>query len=242
MIFAGIVAGGSGTRMKNAPMPKQFLKVGGQPILVRTIKAFYDISEIECIYIGINADWYDYTAELLKSCGFDSERVFLIKGGADRNGTVMNILSAVKGRYGVNKGDVLVTHDGVRPFVSGKMIRDNISCAQKKYACGTYIPSEDTIIIKSADGVTVSQNLVRSELYRAQTPQSFEISKLCECIERLGEDKLGELTDTCGIFTACGLPIYIVEGEPTNFKITTEYDLKVARLLCQGAALPDEDC
>ena len=230
MIFAGIVAGGSGTRIKNADKPKQFIEIGGVPILIRTIRAFEDIGEIERIYIGINPDWYDYADKLLEEFDVSTKRVRLVTGGKDRNGTVLNILREITGIFGVNKGDILVTHDAVRPFVSEKVIRENIECAMKNNACGTYIPSDDTII-RTADGRTVTENLKRSELMRAQTPQTFEISSLCACIEKLGQERLAQLTDTCGIMTECGYPIHIVQGEPMNFKITTDHDLMIAGLM-----------
>ncbi|MBQ8967573.1 2-C-methyl-D-erythritol 4-phosphate cytidylyltransferase [Ruminococcus sp.] len=230
MIFAGIVAGGSGTRIKHADKPKQFIEIGGVPVLIRTVKAFEDIAEIERIYIGINPDWYDYADRLLEEYGVSTKRVRLVTGGKDRNGTVLNILREITGIFGVNKGDVLLTHDAVRPFISERIIRDNISAALENSACGTYIPSDDTVI-RTTDGLTVSENLVRSELMRAQTPQTFEISALCECIDKLGQERLSQLTDTCGIMTECGYPIHIVQGEPMNFKITTDHDLMIAGMI-----------
>ena len=230
MIFAGIVAGGSGTRIKNADKPKQFIEIGGVPVLVRTVRAFEEIGEIERIYIGINPAWYDYADKMLEEFDVSTKRVRLVTGGKDRNGTVLNILREITGIFGVNKGDILVTHDAVRPFVSEKVIRENIECAMKNNACGTYIPSDDTII-RTDNGRTVTENLKRSELMRAQTPQTFEISALCECIGRLGQEKVSQLTDTCGIMTECGFPIHIVQGEPMNFKITTDHDLMIAGLM-----------
>lgn len=231
MIFAGIVAGGTGSRMKSANMPKQFLEIGGEPILVRTVKAFERISEIDRIYVGINPDWHGYADELAQNYGL-SDRVKIIDGGTDRNGTVLNILSAVTAEYGCNSGDILITHDAVRPFVSERIIRDNICAANEHCACGTYIPSVDTVI-KSSKGEIVEENLIRSELFRAQTPQTFEISELCRCIEQLGKEKVSILSDTCGIVTACGIPIYMVQGEDINFKITTDFDLSMARYICK---------
>lgn len=231
MIFAGIVAGGTGTRMKSANMPKQFLEIGGVPILIRTIKTFERIDEIHRIYVGINPGWHDYADELAECFGL-SDKVTIIDGGSDRNGTVLKILDKVTSEYGCNKGDILITHDAVRPFVSEKIIRNNISEASLHFACGTYIPSVDTVI-KSSKGVTVEENLIRSELFRAQTPQSFDIFKLKECIDVLGKDAVSRLSDTCGIFTECGIPIYMVQGEDINFKITTDMDLIVAKFMCK---------
>lgn len=231
MIFAGIVAGGTGSRMKSANMPKQFLEIGSEPILIRTVKAFERISEIDRIYVGINPDWHDYADGLSQRFRL-SDRVKIIDGGADRNGTVLKILDAVTSEFGCNAGDILITHDAVRPFVSEKIIRDNISAARVHCACGTYIPSVDTVI-KSSKGEIVEENLIRNELFRAQTPQTFEISELCRCIEKLGQEAVSKLSDTCGIITACGIPIYMVQGEDMNFKITTDFDLTVARCICK---------
>ena len=233
MIYAGIVAGGSGTRIKNADRPKQFIEIGGVPILIRTLRAFEKIGEIGHIYIGINPEWYDYADELLDKFSTDRQRVQLVRGGKDRNGTVMNILDEIVAHNSISQDDVLLTHDAVRPFVSEKIIRENIRCARENHACGTYIPSDDTVI-RTTDGMTVSENLIRSELMRAQTPQSFGISILCECIEKLGSERVSALTDTCGIFTECGYPIHIVHGDPMNFKITTDHDLRLAKLLAEN--------
>lgn len=228
MIFAGIVAGGSGMRMKNADKPKQFLELGGVPILIRTVMAFEKVHDIDRIYIGINPQWHEYAQGLLEKYGMNNNRIVLLDGGADRNGTIFKILDAITAEYEISGNDVLLTHDAVRPFVSEKIIRDNISAAKEFSVCGTYIPSVDTVI-RSTDGCNVKENLIRSELFRAQTPQSFCIKKLCECIEKLGEEKIASLTDACGIFTECGIPIRMVEGDDLNFKITTDPDLFLAK-------------
>ncbi|MBR1738752.1 MAG: 2-C-methyl-D-erythritol 4-phosphate cytidylyltransferase [Ruminococcus sp.] len=228
MVFAGIVAGGSGTRM-GSEIPKQFLSVGGEAILVRTVRVFAQMKEINAVFVGINPGWRDYAAELFDKAGL-SGRAELVDGGSDRNSTVLNIVNAAVSRFGRNKGDIIVTHDAVRPFVTPEVIRVNIACAGEHPACGTYIPSEDTIVTTD-DGREVSGTLDRSRLLRAQTPQTFDVDRLLSCVERIGEERAGELTDTCGIFTECGIPIRIVTGDPLNFKITTPYDLRLAELI-----------
>ena len=233
MIFAGIVAGGCGSRMKCADKPKQFLEIGNVPVLIRTVKAFLGVKKIDKIYVGIKADWHEYADEIFDEFGVVTERVKIIDGGADRNATVMAILDEITSEYECGNGDIILTHDAVRPFVSKKIIEDNIECAKKYKVCGTYIPAIDTIV-KSTDANVVESSLTRSELYQAQTPQSFDIGALCVCRDRLSKEKLSILTDTCGIFTECGINIHIVEGDVQNFKITTDYDYKVANLLIKN--------
>lgn len=226
MIFAGIVAGGTGTRM-GADMPKQFLKIGGKPIIIHTISKFLKVNRIEKIYVGVHGDWLEYCSGLIENYGLDKNRLSVISGGADRNSTVFNIIDAIVGDYGENRDDIILTHDAVRPFVTEKVIADNIDKALKYDACGTYIHAVDTIIC-SKDGNTVNGTPTRKEMFQAQTPQSFNISKLKAAYSAVSDDKKSTLTDTCSIFTSQGLPVNIVEGDTMNMKITTKTDLLIA--------------
>ena len=140
MIFAGIVAGGCGSRVKSAVIPKQFIEIGGVPVIVRTVRAFLAVDSIDVVYVGIKPDWHEYTNELFERFGIDKERIRVIDGGADRNGTVMNIAEAIVAEHGENEGDIILTHDAVRPFVTEKIIKDNIEAMAKHSACGTYMP------------------------------------------------------------------------------------------------------
>lgn len=176
MIFAGIVAGGTGTRM-GADIPKQFLKIGEKPIIVHTISRFLENKNIEKIYLGVHPDWIEYTNKILSEYNLDNSRISIIKGGTDRNSTVFNIIDLIVNEYNINDSDIILTHDGVRPFVTQKVINNNIDAALKYGACGTYIPAVDTII-RSQDGNIVSEVPPRPEMFQAQTPQSFNILKL----------------------------------------------------------------
>ncbi|MBR1423219.1 MAG: 2-C-methyl-D-erythritol 4-phosphate cytidylyltransferase [Ruminococcus sp.] len=227
MVYAGIVAGGSGTRMKNAPMPKQFLETGGVPIIIRTVKAFCEVNEVDKIIIGIKADRADYMSELLDKFCIDRERVMTVNGGENRNSTVLNIAAFIKEKFGITKGDIILTHDAVRPFVSERIIRDNIEAVRQYGLCGTYIAAADTVIASQA-GTYVDKTLDRRTLYQAQTPQSFELDRLYDELSGLGAEELDALTDTCSVFTRKGDRIRIVKGDRLNFKITTDEDLKLA--------------
>lgn len=231
MIFAGIVAGGCGSRVKSAVIPKQFIEIGGVPIIVRTVKAFLSVAEIDMVYVGIKPDWHEYTDELFESFGIDKKRVKVIDGGADRNETVINIANAIVADHRENEEDIILTHDAVRPFVTEKIIRDNISAMAKHSACGTYMPAADTII--RSDGEKVRETLNRSELYQAQTPQTFRLGELRRNYYSLSEEQNKKLTDTCSVFTACNEDIYLVVGDALNFKITTDSDLKMANALAE---------
>lgn len=230
MIFAGIVAGGSGTRMKSSNVPKQFIRVLDKPIIIYTVEKFAAQKHIDEIYIGIKPEWHEVMDTLLAEYRIDTKRVKVIDGGSDRNETVMNIVAAIKAAHKVKKGDIIITHDAVRPFLTDKMIEDNIIGALKYSACGTYVKCIDTVV-SSQDGETVDETLDRSTLYRAQTPQSFDITLLDRYYSELDSEQRAMLTDTCSIFTAKGEKIHIVEGDAINIKITTDSDLIIAKLL-----------
>lgn len=230
MIFAAIVAGGSGTRMKSAGVPKQFIRILGKPIIIYTIEKFAEQKHINKIYIGIKPDWHEYMDKLLDEYGIDASRVKVVDGGADRNATVMNIVAAIKSDNKIKKGDIILTHDAVRPFLSDKIIAENIIGALKYSACGTYVKCVDTIV-GSDDGEVVDRTLDRSCLYMAQTPQSFDITLLEKYYNDLNYEQRATLTDTCGIFTAAGEKIHIVQGNAINIKVTTDNDLIIAKLL-----------
>ena len=228
MVFAGIVAGGTGSRM-GADIPKQFLKLKGEEIILRCVRKFLDVSEIDRVYIAVHPDWKDFTKELLGTMLTSSEldRVVILEGGSDRNSSVFKIISSIEAEYQVSDNDILLTHDAVRPFVSTDIIRENISCAQKYTVCTTAVPATDTIIC-SNDSKVISSTLDRSVLWHAQTPQSFLLKAVRAAYDKLNDDQRSKLTDICGIFTAAGEKIHIVEGDPSNIKLTTPFDLKIA--------------
>lgn len=229
MIYAGIVSGGTGTRM-GADIPKQFLKLCEKPIIIHTLERFSAANEIDKIYIGVHPEWTEYCIDLIDKYGFSKERVSVVKGGSDRNATVFSIIGQIESDFGINGNDIILTHDGVRPFVKKEVILDNIEAALKYGACGTYIAAVDTII-QSANGKTVSCVPDRAQMFQAQTPQTFNISELIKVYSSLSDDEKSNLTDTCSIYTAMGLPIRIVKGDNYNIKITTVKDLKLAEFI-----------
>lgn len=227
MIYAAIVAGGKGLRMKNADMPKQFLEIGGTPVLVRTVKAFIDCDKIDRVYVGINLDWKNYAENMFEEYKISREKTVILSGGKNRNETIFNIVKCISAENEISQGDIILTHDGVRPFVSRKIIEDNITAVEMHKACGTYIPAVDTVV-ESKDAVTVGKSLDRSILYQAQTPQSFNLLMLKKIMDEMTSEEAEKFTDVCGIFSSKGISVKMVMGQRENFKITTDYDLVIA--------------
>lgn len=237
MIFGAILAGGIGSRMHTADMPKQFLPLGEKPILIHTLEKFLICSELQKVYIGVHCDWINYTEDLIgKYLSSVAERVVVVCGGADRNETIQNIIIAIEKEHGVSEEHFIVTHDAVRPFVTTRMIEDNIAAVKEYGAVDTVISSVDTIVV-SENGETISDIPNRAKMYQGQTPQSFRISLLKDLYRSLSEEEKGSLTDACKICVVRNYPVFLVEGDYTNLKITTPGDYKIAQAMVGGKIL-----
>ena len=232
MIYAAVLAGGIGSRMASEK-PKQYINIGGKPIILHTIEKFCLCSEFEEILILCPKDWIEYTKGLIAKHISPSDRIKVIEGGSTRNETIQNAISYIEASGNLDEDTVIVTHDAVRPFVTYRIIKDNIEAAVNYGACDTVVPATDTIVA-SEDGDVISAIPDRSKLYQGQTPQSFNALKLQKLYRSLTEDEKDILTDAAKIFVIKGEPVKLVKGETYNVKITYPYDLTVAEGLLKG--------
>ncbi|MCL2156432.1 MAG: 2-C-methyl-D-erythritol 4-phosphate cytidylyltransferase [Methanobrevibacter sp.] len=227
MIFAAILAGGIGTRMGNVEKPKQFLLLGDKPILIHTIEKFYINNAFNEIIVLCPKQWISHTKDLISRYIDDSNCIKVIEGGNLRNDTIMNAIRYIEDNYELSEEDIIVTHDSVRPFITHRIIEENIKYAIDYGACDTVIPSSDTII-ESKDGKFINSVPNRQNMYQGQTPQSFRILKLKELYNVLSNEEKELLTDAAKIFSSNDEQVFLVEGEVSNIKITYPHDLKVA--------------
>ena len=232
--YAAILAGGSGTRMGNSDKPKQFLMLGDKPVLIHTVEKFCVTGSFDAILVLCPKAWVRQTRDLLEkySPAFAAS-VQVVEGGATRNETVANAISFVEENYQVDDDTVLVTHDAVRPFVSHRIIEDNLTAARQHGACDTVSPATDTIV-EGVDGAEISSIPERSKLYQGQTPQSFKLQKLSELMKSLTAEEEKVLTDACKIYVLRGEPVALVMGDPSNMKITYPQDMRLASALLEG--------
>lgn len=154
-------------------------------------------------------------------------------GGKDRNSTIFNIIRHIKENYGVNGDDIVVTHDSVRPFVTSRIIEENIDAALDFGACDTVISATDTIVV-SENGGTITNIPNRKFMYQGQTPQSFKINLLFDLYNDLSDEEKAVLTDACKICVVRNYPVHLVAGEVSNMKITTVTDYKIAMAMVGG--------
>lgn len=227
MIYAVIAAGGIGSRM-GADKPKQYIEIGGSPIIKHTAEKFESNSRIDKVIILVPEDWVEYTQSI-----FNSDDVKVICGGDTRNETLMRAIDYIEETDGLNDETYLVTHDAVRPFVTEKIIDDNIEAMLRYGATGTVIPATDTIF-QSSNGETIDSIPDRSFLYQAQTPQCFKALELRQLYMSLTDEEKDILTDGCKIYLLKGRDIHLVKGDVSNIKITYPHDLIVAEAILKA--------
>lgn len=212
-----IVAGGRGLRM-GSDLPKQFISIGGKPVLMHTIDAFYNFDKDVNIILVLPLSHQGYWTQLCKEHGFTvSHRI--ATGGETRFHSVKNGLDMV------DEGIVAV-QDGVRPFASREMICRCFNAARDFPAVVPAIDSTDSLRRVKADGE--SEIVDRSQIRLVQTPQVFHVDILKKAYKT---EYKTTFTDDASVVESMGIDIHLVKGEVTNIKITTPLDLKIGELL-----------
>ena len=212
-----IVAGGKGLRM-GGEIPKQFLPIGGKPVLMRTIEAFHLYDNTIHVVLVLPVSQQTYWRELCKKYSFELPHE-VADSGETRFHSVMNGLALVEGE------GLVGVHDGVRPFVSQEVITRCYAEAGTKKAVIPVIGVVETVRrLEGTDSVTVP----RDQYKLVQTPQVFDVALL----QRAYQQKYTEMfTDDASVVEALGEKVSLVEGNRENIKLTTPFDLKLAEML-----------
>lgn len=219
MDYIIIVAGGKGLRM-GSDIPKQFLPIGGKPVLMRTLERFRAYDAALQIILVLPEAQQDYWRELCEQYHFEVEYQ-LANGGQTRFHSVQNGLALVPD----DAEGVVGVHDGVRPFPSIEVIRNCYATAREKKAVIPVIPVVETVRhLEGEKSITVP----RGEYRLVQTPQTFDIQLLKAANRQPYNDGF---TDDASVVESYGHEITLVEGNRENIKITTPYDLKIAEVL-----------
>ena len=225
--FALILAGGSGKRMGNPDKPKQFLMLGGKPILVHTIEKFCVAVEFRSVIVLCPDMWVRQTKDLVSRYLPHLDHIEVVAGGPVRNDTIMKGLDYIEKRYGMDDDTIVVTHDA-----GHRIIQENVAAMEKFDACDTVVAATDTIV-ESTNGEMISCIPNRRNYYQGQTPQSFKATKLRTLYGRLSDEDKLILTDACKIFTMCEEPVALIRGDVSNIKITYPHDMRVARAMME---------
>ena len=223
MVSAIILAGGRGKRMgKN--ISKQYILVNGKPVLYYTIKRFLECENVDNIVLVLPKDEIDYCKkEVLDKYSLKVDKI--VEGGEERQDSVYNALESLEDT------DIVLIHDGARPFVSKKIIDEGIANAIKYKAAAPGVMPKDTIKVKDEESLS-KETLNRTELIAVQTPQVFNFKLIKDCHEKVKEEKI-VVTDDTMVVEYYGHKVFLYEGDYTNIKITTPEDLIIAEYLAK---------
>lgn len=223
MISAIILAGGKGKRMGSA-ISKQFIDIKGKPIIYYTLKKFSENKKIDNIIVVLPEDEVKYFKEnILKKYELRINKIVI--GGKERQDSVYNALKSLKN----SSTDIVLIHDGARPFISERIINEGIKFAEIYGAAAPGVMPKDTIKVKNEKNFSVDTPN-RANLVSIQTPQVFKFDEILECHEKIRYN--GKMvTDDTMVVEKYGYSVYIYDGEYTNIKVTTPEDLILAERL-----------
>lgn len=217
MDYIIIVAGGKGLRM-GGEIPKQFMTVGGKPILMRTIQRFHEYNEALNIIVVLPHEQQEYWHGLCDKYHFDIKHT-IVDGGDTRFASSQNGLAAIPD----DEEGVAGIHDGVRPFVSVDVIDRCYETAREEFAAIPVMPVTDTL--RYVDKQGGGKNVMRSDYRIVQTPQVFDIGLLKQAFAQPYQESF---TDDASVVESLGCSVNMVEGNRENIKLTTPFDLKIA--------------
>ncbi|GGZ39983.1 2-C-methyl-D-erythritol 4-phosphate cytidylyltransferase [Echinicola pacifica] len=214
-----IVAGGKGTRM-GSPIPKQYLEIGGKPVLMHTLEVFYQLdAQIRLILVIPEVDM-DFWIELCDKFDFEIPHQ-LVAGGPSRFQSVKNGLNAIADTQGV-----VAIHDGVRPFVSPSVIAESFRMASQYGSAIAVVPLKDSIRKLTDEGKSFYQE--RQYFRLVQTPQTFDLVRIKKAFD---VTELHHFTDDATVFEHQGWQVHLIAGNAENIKITSPEDMDYAQFL-----------
>jgi 2-C-methyl-D-erythritol 4-phosphate cytidylyltransferase len=241
-VFVILPAAGIGTRMSsghpagNSPSsPKQFLAIGGVPVLIHTLRAFLAVERVSAIYIAVRASEMERMNTHIADFGLGAKsgsKVHVVEGGDNRQNSVAAALNALS----AEPDDIVLVHDAVRPLIEPAAIDRTIDAIIASGAAIVGLPAVDTIkqVERTAHGAIVTSTIPRERVIYAQTPQGARYATLKRAFDEATADEfLG--TDEASLLERAGVPVVVVAGSPRNFKITQPGDLELAEFYLKAS-------
>ena len=220
--YCGAVIVAAGTASRMGGIDKVMAQLGGEELILRSVRAFQNCDAIREIVVVTRED---LIVKVMALCAQFSKVKAVVAGGKDRPESVFNGLRALSSSV-----HLVAVHDGARPLVTEAVIDRTVRAANTFSAAAPGVPVKDTI--KVVQGGVVKETPPRSDLQAIQTPQVFDRSLLKAALQKAKEDK-AEITDDCSAVERLGMSVKIVEGDEKNMKITTPMDLRIAAMLLE---------
>nr|WP_304429686.1 IspD/TarI family cytidylyltransferase [uncultured Acetatifactor sp.] len=229
MNIALLTAAGTGSRM-HLDVPKQFLYIEGKPVILYTMEAFQRHPQIDAVIVATLENWQDTVWAYARDFRI-SKLKWVVVGGDTCQESIQKGIEEL--RRHCKEDDVVMVHDGNRPFVSEEMISDSLATF-RKYGSAVAAMRCVEAIFRSSNGKTSHDSIPREQLYRTQTPHTYTLGKLLWAHERAAELKIENSTATCVLMQMLGEEIFFSKGSEKNIKLTTQDDLDIFRAMIRG--------
>ena len=221
MNIAIILSGGVGSRL-GLSMPKQYVEVGGHPIIEYCLRTLLLHQEINMAIIGVANEWLEYVKEIVERIN-SKIPIYYSMPGETRQGSIINALQKAK-ENDAHVNDVVLIHDAARPLLTTELVSDCLKACTNAEAVLPVIPVKDTTYF-SKDGKHIDSLLDRKTLWNGQAPEAFKFGSYFDANMALSEEDLNKITGSTEVSYRAGLKCVLIPGDTTNFKITTREDL-----------------
>jgi len=241
-VFVIVPAAGIGTRMSigassgsggSSTAPKQFLTIGGVPILIHSLRAFLAVERVKRVFVAVRAAEMERVTTQIAEFGLAADgRVVVVEGGENRQDSVTKALAALPAQ----SDDLVLVHDAVRPLIDVAIIERTIDAILENGAAIVGLPAVDTIkqVERTAHGAIISSTIPRERVVYAQTPQGARYDLLKRAFDEAAADEFVG-TDEASLLERAGVQVAVVVGSAKNFKITQPGDLELAEFYLAGA-------
>lgn len=227
MVVALLTAAGTGTRM-GQDIPKQFMHVDNKPLIVYTLEAFQNHPSVDAIVCVTLPNWID----VLKAYAMQfniTKLKWVVPGGATGQESIHNGLMTIKEEAGEDV--TVMVHDGNRCLVSSEIISNSLAVYKQHGSAVAAIPCVEAVFFSEDNGASSVTSIPREQLYRTQTPHTYDLKKLLWAHEEAAKKNITNTAASCTLMQALGETVYFSKGSEENLKITTVEDLKLFEVL-----------
>ncbi len=227
MTSAILLMAGDSLRSES-PIKKQFAKFNNKELFLYPLETFYSVEEISNIFLVGQKEDFDYINEVLSKYNFENKEIYLLEGGSTRQKSVYNALKFIND-HNIYTENVII-HDVARPLVSKKIILENLEALNNYLGTSTFLNESDSLIALNCNN-EVENYLNREKIKKVQTPQAFKFDIIFQAHEKY---KVFSVNDDASLLLMEEIKIKLINGSPLNFKVTSNEDLELLRLIIKG--------